>query len=77
MSKRGLKVGDRVRMTKADSIHGYDAGDQAKVFSGPHASVSNTKRYYFVTLDKDGPDAAAIAVLADEIAPAAGARPRS
>jgi hypothetical protein len=62
-----LKLGDRVRITAAKPVPGYQPGSRGVVRSGPTPD-KNGQTYYGVQMDKDG-RADATLFLADEIEP--------
>jgi hypothetical protein len=64
MSK-GLKAGDRVRVTKSNAVPGYRPGDRGVVLAGPAASREGDI-YYIVRMDKDLP-VLRVVFAADEI----------
>ena len=60
-----LKSGDRVRVTTLRPVHGYPAGCQGIVRSGPETDKSG-KIYYMVIMEKDGANDVTL-FFADEI----------
>jgi hypothetical protein len=60
------RTGDRVRLTTRDFEPDYRPGDTGTVLSGPHL-IPSGGYYCVVTMDKDGPSAAAIIFNASEI----------
>jgi hypothetical protein len=66
MSK-GLKAGDRVRLTRCNAVPGYRPGDRGVVLAGPVASRAGDI-YYIVRMDQDLP-ALRVVFAAGEIEP--------
>jgi hypothetical protein len=60
------RTGDRVRLTTRDFEPDYRPGDTGTVESGPHP-IPSGGFFYLVTVEKDGPGAAAIVFNASEI----------
>ena len=49
---RQLNLGDRVRVTSANTMPGYQPGDAGTVKDGPHPAA-NGGHYYIVHMDND------------------------
>jgi hypothetical protein len=62
-----LKVGDRVRVTAASRVSGYDPGDKGMLWRRS-LSASGNEIYYLVQMDKN-PAGNAVTFIAGEIEP--------
>jgi hypothetical protein len=62
----GLRKGVRVRVTRANRLPGYEAGDKGTIFRGPNGLGG--ERHYLVTMNKDDPPRLVI-FAEDEIEP--------
>jgi hypothetical protein len=69
MTRKRLKVGDRVRLTAQCRLAGYRPGNQGVVRAGAITSVSSQTVSYVIRMAKDAPGMM-MTFLADEIEPA-------
>jgi hypothetical protein len=65
---RGLKKGDRVRVTGLCGVAGYQAGDKGTVLREV-VSTSRGALYFLVAMDKDDPSHSGVVFRHDEIEP--------
>jgi hypothetical protein len=63
-----LTVGNRVRVTVRNRMHGYRTGDKGIVLWGPSLPDAAGERYYLVVMEKDA-NGNAVVFNADEIEP--------
>ncbi len=63
-----LTIGNRVRVTARNRMHGYRAGDKGIVLWGPSLPDAAGELYYLVVMEKDA-NGNAVVFNADEIEP--------
>ena len=68
LMSRGLKKGDRVRVTSWSSVAGYQVGDKGTVLREV-VTTSRGTLYYLVAKDRDDPNHSGVVFRHDEIEP--------
>ncbi len=63
---RGLKKGDRVRVTNRSGVAGYQVGDKGTVLREV-VSTSRGTLYFLIAMDKDDPSHSGVIFRHDEI----------
>ena len=64
-----LKLGDRVRVTRANRLPGYHPGDRGRIVGVVPNPIGGTNPSYTVAMDKNGPSAEPALLAEDEIKP--------